>query len=90
MTMDDVKQDFETFLREWAKERIWPTENFLDNRDRRYMAERRAVELTKLALEKGFGDELGAAMKRYGNTVQYVTHLMWEADFYATRPRGLK
>jgi hypothetical protein len=44
-------QDFEAFLREWTEERIWPVDDFLDYRDRRYMEERRSAELTRLAQE---------------------------------------
>ena len=43
-------QNFEAFRRE---ERIWPMGDFLDDGDREYMVERRAIELTHLAKEKG-------------------------------------
>ena len=46
-------QNFEAFLREWTNERIWPMGDFLDDGDREYMVERRAIELTHLAKEKG-------------------------------------
>ena len=49
-------QNLEAFLREWTS--IWPLGDFLDDGDRQYMVERRAIELTQLAKEKGFADSL--------------------------------
>ena len=43
----DEDQDFEAFLREWAKERIWPTHDVLLQD---LMAEARALELIRLAM----------------------------------------
>jgi hypothetical protein len=37
-------QDFEAFVREWAEEYIWPVEDFLDDRDQAYLAEKRSIE----------------------------------------------
>jgi hypothetical protein len=54
----DEDQDFETFLREWAKERIWSTHDFLLQH---YMAKQRAIELIQLATANGFGDKLERA-----------------------------
>jgi len=74
-------QDFDAFLREWTKERIWAIDDFLEYRDRRYMEERRAAELTRLAQEKGFSDDLTRIVEPFGNSVlQYVTHLFYMAS----------
>jgi hypothetical protein len=35
-------QDFNAFLCKWTEERIWPVEDFLDERDQKYLAERRS------------------------------------------------
>jgi hypothetical protein len=59
-------QDFEAFLGEWAEEYIWPVENFLDDRDQTYLAERRSIELVQLAQKKGFSNELAEKVKSYG------------------------
>jgi hypothetical protein len=45
-------QDFDAFLREWAEEHIWPVEDFLDDRDQKFLAERRSIELIQRAQEK--------------------------------------
>jgi hypothetical protein len=80
-------QDFEAFLREWTKERIWAVDDFLDYRDRRYMEERRAAELTRLAAAKGFSDDLTRTVEPFGNSVlQYVTHLFYMASVNARSP----
>jgi hypothetical protein len=79
----DSDQDFAAFLREWTSERIWPMDDFLDPLDRQFIAERRAVELTELAKENGFDDNLMGVARSYGDVVGYVKHLMWEADFDA-------
>jgi hypothetical protein len=76
-------QDFDAFLREWAEEFIWPVEDFLDNRDQTYLAERRSIELVQLAQRKGFSNELAAKVKSYGSVLQYVTNLFWRANFNA-------
>ena len=47
----DEDQDFETFLREWAKERIWPTDDALLQH---FLAKARAIELIQLAVARGF------------------------------------
>jgi hypothetical protein len=73
-------QDFEAFLREWTEERIWPVDDFLDYRDRRYMEERRSAELTRLATAKGFGDDLARTVVPFGSVLQYVTHLFYMAS----------
>jgi hypothetical protein len=44
-------QDFDAFLHEWTEERIWPVEHFLDERDQKYLAERRSIELIQLFFE---------------------------------------
>jgi hypothetical protein len=51
-------QEFDAFLREWTEEYIWPIEDFLDDRDQKYLAERRSIELVQLAQKKGFSNEL--------------------------------
>jgi hypothetical protein len=76
-------QDFDAFLREWAEEYIWPVEDFLDDRDQTYLAERRSIELAQLAQKKGFSNELAAKVKSYGSVLQYVTNLFWRANFNA-------
>jgi hypothetical protein len=78
-------QDFETFLRERAKERVWSMDDFLDLHDKKHMAEQRATELIELAKERGFGDNLMEIGRRFGSVLAYVKHLMWEADFHAAR-----
>src|SRR5450755_1532646 len=59
-------QDFEAFLREWAEEYIWPVEDFLDNRDQAYLAERRSIELVQLAQKKGVSNELAEKVSHTG------------------------
>jgi hypothetical protein len=76
-------QDFEAFLREWTEERIWPVDDFLDYRDRRYMEERRSAELTRLAQEKGFSDDLTQTAQPFGSVLQYVMHLFYMASVNA-------
>jgi hypothetical protein len=70
--------DFDAFLREWAEEHIWPVEDFLDDRDQKYLAERRSIELVQLAQEKGFSNELAEKVKSYGSVLQYVINLFGE------------
>jgi hypothetical protein len=77
----DADQQFETFLREWTNERIWPMRDLLDSRDRQYIVERRATELMQAAKEKGFADNLTKTMAGYGDATAYVNHLFWEAEF---------
>jgi hypothetical protein len=60
----DEDQDFEAFLREWAKERIWPTHDVLLQD---LMAEARALELIQLAIARGFRDELMETQRKYGS-----------------------
>jgi hypothetical protein len=69
----DEDQDFETFLREWAKERIWPTDDALLQH---FLAKARAIELIQLAVARGFRDELMEAQGKYGSVQAYVKHLM--------------
>ena len=76
-------QDFDAFLREWTEERIWPVEDFLDERDQKYLAERRSIELIQLAQKKGFRNELAEQVKSYGSVFQYVTNLFGRANFNA-------
>jgi hypothetical protein len=76
-------QDFDAFLREWAEEHIWPVEDFLDDRDQKYLAERRSIELVQLAQKKGFSNELAEKVKSYGSVLQYVANLFWRANFNA-------
>ena len=79
---DDPREaDFEAFLRRWAEERIWAVDDFLDDDDRRYMEERRALELIVLAKEKGFREELTRLAKSHGSVLQYVKHLFFKASF---------
>jgi hypothetical protein len=77
---EPTEADFQTFLRRWADERIWAVEDFLDDGDRRYLEERRALELIVLAKEKGFRDELTNLAKSYGSVLQYVKHLFFRAS----------
>jgi hypothetical protein len=70
-------------LREWAEEHIWPVEDFLDDRDQKYLAERRSIELIQLAQEKGFSNELAEKVKTCGSVLEYVTNLFWRANFNA-------
>jgi hypothetical protein len=77
---DPIEADFDTFLRRWADERIWAVDDFLDDDDRRYMEERRALELIVLAKEKGFRDELTNLAKSHGSVLQYVKHLFFKAS----------
>jgi hypothetical protein len=72
--------DFETFLRRWTDERIWVVDDFLDDDDQQYMAERRALELIMLAKEKGFREELTNLAKSHGSVLQYVKHLFFKAS----------
>ena len=44
-------QEFDAFLREWTEEYIWPIEDFLDDRDQNFLAERRSIELVQLSKE---------------------------------------
>jgi hypothetical protein len=76
-------QDFDAFLHEWTEERIWPVEDFLDERDQKYLAERRSIELIQLAQKKGFRNELAEKVKSYGSVLQYVTNLFGRANFNA-------
>jgi hypothetical protein len=77
-------QDFNTFLSEWTKERIGPTNDSLGSRHLQELrAELRAIELIQLAKEKGFGDNLTETQKAYGSVLAYVKHLMREADHEA-------
>ena len=62
----DEDQDFEEFLREWAKERIWRTHDVLLQD---LMAEARALELIQLAMARGFRDDL-MEIQRGGPLVQ--------------------
>ena len=80
MPDDPIEADFETFLRQWADERIWAVDDFLDDEDRRYMEQRRALELIVLAKEKGFREELTTLAKSYGSVLQYVKHLFLKAS----------
>ena len=77
-------QDFNTFLSEWTKERIGPTNDSLGSRHLQELrAELRAIELIQLAKEKGFRDNLTETQKAYGSVLAYVKHLMREADHEA-------
>jgi hypothetical protein len=82
-----ANHDFEAFLHEWMDERIWPMGDLLDDGDRRYLAERRAIELIQLAKETGFADSLTKIVTGYGGVEAYVNHLLWEADFNDARSR---
>jgi hypothetical protein len=67
-------------LREWTNECIWADDGFLEDHDHEYMAKRRAVELTQVAKEKGFSDNLADTVKLYGSVLAYVKHLLWDAE----------
>jgi hypothetical protein len=77
---DPIEADFEAFLHRWADARIWAVDDFLDEGDRRYMEERRALELIMLAKEKGFREELTNLAKSHGSVLQYVKHLFFKAS----------
>jgi len=78
-----LNAEFEAFLRRWTDERVWAVDDFLDENDRRYMEERRALELIMLAKEKGFRDELTDLAKSYGSVLEYVKHLFLRASIEA-------
>jgi hypothetical protein len=81
-------QDFKTFLREWTKERIGPTDESLGTHNlQEPRAELRAIELIQLAKEKGFRDNLTETQKAYGSVLAYVKHLMREADHESRDPK---
>jgi hypothetical protein len=80
-------EDFEAWLRAWTKERIWATHGFLEGADLHYMAKQRAAELIQHTNDRGFGDQLAEIIRPYPSVLEYVTHLMWEADFNAVRSR---
>jgi hypothetical protein len=85
MTMN-ADQDFQTFLREWARACIGPADYFIGTRRlQHHMAELRAIELIQLAKEKGFRDNLMETQKAYGSVLAYVRHLMLEADSQIAR-----
>ena len=86
MTMG-ADQDYEAFLHEWTNERIWPMGDLLNDGDQQYMVERRAIELIRLAKDKGFADSLAKTVAGCGGVTAYVKHLMWDADFKADRSR---
>ena len=76
-------QNFDAFLHEWTEVHIWPVEDFLDERDQKYLAERRSIELVQLAQEKGFSNELAEKVLSYGSVLHYVTTLFWRANYDA-------
>jgi hypothetical protein len=76
-------QDIDAFLRDWAEEYIWPVEEFLEDREQKYLTERRSIELAQLAQMKGFSNELAEKVKSYGSVLQYVKDLFWRANFNA-------
>jgi hypothetical protein len=74
-------QDFEAFLREWANERIWSSGDSLGTHALQTLrAELRAVELIQLAKERGFRDNLMETQKAHGSVLDFVKHLMSQAD----------
>ena len=84
-------QDFKTFLREWTKERIGPTDESLGSCHLQELrAELRTIELIQLAKERGFRDNLTETQKAYGSVLAYVKHLMREADHEAASSRDPK
>jgi hypothetical protein len=82
--MAEADTDFEAFLRGWESERIWRIDDFLQPHDQQYMAALRATELTKIACEKGFDDDLPKIAERFGSVLQYVRHLFWDVELRAT------
>ena len=72
----DEDQNFEAFLSEWAKERIWRTHDVLLQD---LMTEARALELIQLAMARGFRDKLMETQRKYGSVQAYVKHLMIQA-----------
>jgi hypothetical protein len=75
-----VDQDYEEFLREWTAKRIWALGDILDEHDQEYMVERRAAELTQLATEHGFGEQLARTVQSHGSVLRYVELLYWKAN----------
>jgi hypothetical protein len=74
-------QDFEAFLREWANERIWSGGDSLGTHALQQLrAELHAIELIQLAKERGFRDNLMETQKAYGSVLEFVKHLMSQAD----------
>jgi hypothetical protein len=74
-------QDFEAFLRDWANERIWSSGDSLGTHAlQKLRAELYAIELIQLAKERGFRDNLMKTQKAYGSVLEYVQHLMGQAD----------
>jgi hypothetical protein len=74
-------RDFEAFLREWANERIWSSGDSLGTHALQQLrAELHAIELIQLAKERGFRDNLTETQKAYGSVLEYVKHLMSQAD----------
>jgi hypothetical protein len=82
----DEDQDFETFLREWAKERIWPTDDALLQH---FLTKARAIELIQLAVARGFRDELMETQRKYGSVQAYVKHLMSQSSSIAEKHQHL-
>jgi hypothetical protein len=74
-------QDFEAFLRERANDRIWSSGDSLGTHAlQKPRAELHAIELIQLAKERGFRDNLMETQKAYGSVLEFVRHLMSQAD----------
>jgi hypothetical protein len=73
------KDDFETFMHEWANEHISPIEACGDADDVLYAATLRSDHLTLLAAQEGFYKPLREKAKPYGGVVQYIMSLLDDA-----------
>jgi hypothetical protein len=82
--------DFESFLRDWSADRIWRIDDVLEPHDQQYMVVLRAAELTRIAAEKGFSDDLQKITERFGSVLQYVKHLFWDAELGAPPGSGTR
>jgi hypothetical protein len=79
-------QDFEAFLRERANDRIWSSGDSLGTHAlQKPRAELHAIELIQIAKERGFRDNLMETQKAYGSVLEYVKHLISQADHRAAR-----
>jgi hypothetical protein len=74
-------QEFEAFLREWANERIWSGGDSLGTHALQQLrAELHTIELIQLAKERGFRSNLMEIQKAYGSVLEFVKHLITQAD----------
>jgi hypothetical protein len=74
-----AKDEFETFMRQWANEHISPINACGDADDVLYAATQRSDHLTLLAAQKGFYKPLRERAMPYGGVVQYIMSLFDDA-----------